>query len=134
MKTRELARITEFELYFDDIGGLLSLYIHFEYESGKTKILDYTVDISFIMRLMIAIGVKKLSELKNAVCYLIIDNEHVEKIEPLFEKDGKPFIISEWLEWVKKYHPWSCDQLLGIKIEDEKTRKEFLKIMDSRGA
>jgi hypothetical protein len=102
---RELARIA-----YADIGevynGMLGLRVGFEYEGGCSQGLGgYMLDAGMVIRVLNAIGVSSLSAAKGRSCWVTHTHDKVLKIEPLHAKDGTPFVIAEWQEWVRRVMP-----------------------------
>jgi hypothetical protein len=98
---RSLARITK-----ADIGniynGMVGLVVVFDYEENATQGLgSYQLDAAFVVRFMQAIGVSHLSKAVGRSCWVVHTRDKVLAVEPLHKKDGTPFVIAEWGEWLK---------------------------------
>ena len=87
----------------DIYNGMLGLSVTFEYEGcGAQGLGSYTLDGAFVIRFINAIGARSLSETVGRSCWVTHTHDRVISVEPLHKKDGKPFVISEWQEWVKR--------------------------------
>ena len=69
---------------------------HFDYEDGCCQGFGYMVDVSFLMRLLSAVGVSSLRELNGEPCWVTSTGNKILKVEPLHKKDGAPFDITKW--------------------------------------
>jgi hypothetical protein len=103
---RTLARWRGKDLEIEDHGWLV-LSGHFEYgeNGGLCQGFGYFCDASFLMRFMGALGVTRFSEMDGKSCWVTRTRERILKVEPLHKKDGRPFDIEEWQEWMKT-HVW----------------------------
>lgn len=104
---RKLARVKTLDLTIED-HGILVVRGGFEVEgSGFYGMPDYCINTAFVYRLLYAFGgYKSLRDLAGQPCWLTAKFElgtfyEIECIEPLFEKDGTPFIIADWQAWSK---------------------------------
>jgi hypothetical protein len=99
---RELARISHADIG-DIYNGMIGLQVTFEYEGcGAQGLGSYTLDAAFVIRFLQAVGVDALSKAKGKSVWVIHTYDRVLAIEPLHKKDGKPFVIAEWSEWLKR--------------------------------
>lgn len=112
---RILARCRGFDFAIED-HGLPTLNGHFEYEGGSCQGMGYMVDTAFLFRFLEAVGVSSLRELEGKSCWVTHTHDKISKIEPLHKKDGTPFIIEEWGEWVKRRAPFTAHELRTGKI------------------
>ncbi len=96
---RHLARAVGFDLAINDHGRLV-LSGHFEYgeNGGLGQGLGYGVDAEFLKRFMAAMGVSELRKANGRACWVTSTHGSVEKIEPLFKKDGVAFDIKAWAD------------------------------------
>lgn len=102
---RELARIISAEIG-DVYNGMLGLVVHFEYESGMHQNLaGYMLDAAFVIRFVRAVGAGVLNECTGRSVWVTHTWDKILKVEPLHARDGKPFVIEEWSEWVKRRLP-----------------------------
>jgi len=100
-KERELARVTNVDIIIED-HGIPALSAGFEYEGCSAQGLGlYTLDGTFVFRFMLALGVTSLKSAVGKSCWITHDHSNIYAIEPLHKKDGTPFIIADWQEWVK---------------------------------
>lgn len=102
---RELARVEECEIGIED-HGILTLFISWEYDGSSCHqgLGCYAIDAAFLYRIFDCFGVSRLGQIKGKSCWVTHDWGHVSKIEPLHKKDGKPFVIQEWQDWINA-HP-----------------------------
>ena len=109
---REIARCVDFEFGVDYHGGP-TLYGHFDYTSGGSQGFGYMVDSAFLVRFMIACGVHsgKLSDVNGRMIYVTHTHSEILIVEPIFPKDGTPFILAEWREWMKRNSLFSIYEL-----------------------
>jgi len=98
---RELARITHADIG-DVYNGMLGLLVEFEYDgSDCQRLSDYLLDAAMVVRFLRAVGgCSKLSDAVGRSVWVTHTHDSIKKIEPLHQKDGKPFVIAEWEEWV----------------------------------
>lgn len=101
MENRELARCKGFDFSIEDHGCPV-LSGHFEYDGAGCQGLGYVVDTAFLMRFLAAVGACSLKDLEGKSCWVTHSHSGISKIEPLHKKDGKPFVIAEWQEWIKE--------------------------------
>jgi hypothetical protein len=102
-RTRELARVTHANIG-EVYNGILGLSVTFEYEpDGCCQGLgSYMLDASFVARFMGALGILQLHEAVGRSCWVTHTHDCIVSVEPLHKKDGRPFVISDWQEWVKR--------------------------------
>jgi|SRR6267142_5295772 len=102
MKERILAKIVATDFEIED-HGIPIWSVQFDYDDGSSQGLGgYTAEISFMCRLLRSVGVNSFNRLKGKSCFVTHDNSHIYSIEPLHKKDGIPFIIQDWRNWVEK--------------------------------
>ena len=99
--TRSLARCKDFDVGIED-HGILVLFGHFEYDDGGCQGLGYCIDSSFLYRFLNVFDVEQLRGVNGKSCWVTHTDSGIEKIEPLHKKDGTPFAIPEWQEFVKR--------------------------------
>ena len=103
---RKLARVKKLDLEIED-HGILVVRGGFEVESvGYYGMPDYCINTAFLYRLLDVFNYRKLRDLDGQPCWLTARFElgrffEVERIEPLFEKDGTAFVIADWQAWTK---------------------------------
>lgn len=122
---RKLARVKKLDLIIED-HGILVVRGGFEVEgTGYYGMPDYCINTAFLYRLLGVFGMRGLRDLDGQPCWLTAKFQlgtfyEVEKIEPLFEKDGSAFVIADWQAWSKDNDNKSpYEQRTGI---DPKTR------------
>ena len=111
MEKRSLAKCKDFD--FGIGSGCPVLHGTFEYEGGGCRGLGYMVDAAFLMRFLAVFGVINLRDVNGKSCWVTNTHDSIQKIEPLHKRDGTPFVISEWQEWINKQgHNCSAHELL----------------------
>jgi len=120
-KKRHLARITSADIA-EVYNGMMGLAVCFDYEDGGSQCMGgYLIDGAMIVRFMAAVNVMKLREAEGKSCWVTADHSHIYKVEPLHAKDGAPFDIDEWSEWVKETMP-------SISYSEMKTGKKVVRV------
>jgi hypothetical protein len=99
---RSLAKCKDFDFGIHDRGYGLSG--NFEYEDGGCQGIGYLTDVSSILGLLQAVGVDSIQELEGKSCWVTHTHCKIIKIEPLHKKNGKPFVIKKWQEWIERYN------------------------------
>lgn len=97
---RELAKCRNFDFQIHDRG--YGLRGEFEYEGGGCQGFGYITDEAFILGFLQAVGVDSLRELEGKSCWVTHANCDISLIEPLHKKDGKPFSLKKWGDWINK--------------------------------
>lgn len=99
---RYLARARNMDLAISDHGHLV-LNGHFEYgeSGGVCQGLGYAVDAAFLKRFLNVFGATELRKVNGRPCWVTSTSGTIEKIEPLFAKDGEPFDVRAWAEAFK---------------------------------
>lgn len=110
---RTIARWIHDDLEIEDHGWLI-LSGHFEYgESGSLcQGWGFFADASFLMRFMGALGVTRLKDTHRKSCWVTRTGGEILLVEPLHRKDGRPFDVREWREWIKGQHQASPHEML----------------------
>lgn len=99
---RKLARIMRADIG-DVYNGMLGLVVEFAYDKATRQCLSgYMLDAAFVIRFMRAVGVDRLSEAEGKSCWVTATRNEILSVEPLHAEDGRPFVISEWQDWVKR--------------------------------
>jgi len=92
-----LARIDSADVVIEDRGGLC-LSMSFAYDKGSVQglclALRDTSAQGILAGVLAAVGVSSVSALKGQACWIHADYSHIYKIEPLFQGNGIPFLIS----------------------------------------
>lgn len=102
MNERVLAKIRYVDFEIED-HGIPIWDIVFDYDDGSSQGMGgYTAEIGFMCRLLGAIGVYSMSELKGKSCWVTHTFDSISMVEPLHKKDGKPFVIEDWKKWIQK--------------------------------
>lgn len=122
MMERKLARVKELDLQIED-HGILTVVGGFEVDGvGFYGMPAYAINSAFLYRLLFAFGgYKKLSQLVGVPCWITAKFQlgtfyEIERIEPLFEKDGTPFVLADWQAWSKENeHASPYEQRTGKK-------------------
>ena len=101
MEHRELARCGKADIEIEDHGWII-INLQFEYDnSGIQGIGMYMLCPAFLIRLMNALGVRRLSDIEGTSCWVTHTNESIKRIDPLHKKDGDSFVVEDWRKWVK---------------------------------
>lgn len=106
MRTQEklLAICSGADIVVED-HGIPYLNAHFEYDDGGSfqGLGAYTLEGAFVFRFMNALGVDALSRAKGTSVWIVRgDDGFISEIHPLHKKNGTPFVIKDWQDWVKK--------------------------------
>jgi len=115
MEERSLAKCEDFDFIIDD-HGLPLLNGTFNYENGSAQGLGFIIDVSFLMRLMEAVGVGSLQDINKKSCWVTHTHSEIFKIEPLHKKDGTTFNIKKWRDW----YSTNPDRICPYREEDQK--------------
>jgi hypothetical protein len=114
---RTLAKLSGFDFGIED-HGFPYLFGTFEYEDGEARGFGYSIEVGFLLRFMGVFGVDRLQRVNGRSCWVVsrdelrigYSSEKIIRIDPLHKKDGTPFDLVAWREWVKKY-PVSAHEL-----------------------
>jgi hypothetical protein len=99
---RYLAKVREADICIED-HGIPYLSVQFDYDEGMSQGLGaYQLDGAFVFRFMLALGVDSLKKAVGKSCWVEAGHSHIDGIYPLHKKDGQPFIIKEWQEWLER--------------------------------
>ena len=99
---RYLAKVREADICIED-HGIPYLSVQFDYDEGVSQGLGaYTLDGAFVFRFMLALGVDSLKRAEGKSCWVEADGGNIYSISPLHKKDGPPFVIKEWQEWMER--------------------------------
>ena len=96
----------------------------FNCEDGTCQGFGYFIDMAFVMRFLSAVGVCDTSEVKGKSVWITRTNSNIVKVEPLHKKDGTPFVIKEWQEWIKSKgpSPTPSEMLTGVDPRNSTSR------------
>ena len=112
-KEKELAKITECDVGYED-HGCPFLFCTFEYEDSNSRQgFGYIPDMAFILRFLDAVCVDTLQKCVGKTVWVTHTNDEILRVDPLHKKEGKPFIIEDWKEWARKYNRFSASQMRG---------------------
>ena len=100
-QVKQLAKCVHADIVIED-HGIPFLQVDFDYEDGGSQGLGvYQLDSAFVMRFMCAIGVITLSDAPGKSCWVVQGEDGmISEVHPLHKKNGIPFIIKDWQEWV----------------------------------
>jgi hypothetical protein len=99
---RKLAKIVRADIG-DVYNGILGLVVEFSYGRSLGQCFTgYMLDAAMVVRFMRAVGVDRLSEAAGRSCWVTCTHNWIQKIEPLHEDEGRPFVVAEWQEWVER--------------------------------
>jgi hypothetical protein len=116
---RNLAKCDGFDFIIEDHGmPFLSGSFTYEEPGWGTQGFGYVVDTAFMYRLLNAVGVHSLKDLKGKSCWVTHTHDNISKVEPLHKKDGETFDIEKWKEWHKDNPGMTCP----MRAEDQKKK------------
>ena len=98
---REVAKISYVDFEIED-HGIPTWHVTFEGDGWGQGLGTYCAEISFMCRLMGAVGVYAMKDLKGKSVWITHTHDSILKVEPLYKKDGKPFVIEDWKKWVNE--------------------------------
>lgn len=99
---KSLAKIVSVDFEIED-HGIPIWNIRFDYDDGSSQGFgSYIAEISFMCRLLKAIGVYRMSDLKGKSCWVTHSMSDISKVEPLHKNEGQSFVVAEWQEWIKR--------------------------------
>lgn len=99
---RELARCRGFDFSIED--GRPHLCGVFEYgeDAGGGQGFGYFVDEAFLAQFLRAVGAERLRDVEGRSCWVTHTHNAIQRVEPLFRKDGTPFDVERWSRWCKE--------------------------------
>jgi hypothetical protein len=101
----KLSKVRSANIRIED-HGIPFLDVQFDHEDGYSQGLGvYTLDGAFVFRFMLAMGVSSLADAVGKSCWVDAGHSSISAIYPLHKKDGQPFIIKEWQEWMERRGP-----------------------------
>lgn len=102
---RKLAKIDSADIG-EVYNGILGLVVTFRYGRSLCQGFgSYMLEAGLIARFMGAVGVTRLSDAAGKSCWVTCTNNSIIAIEPLHEDEGRPFVVADWQEWVKRRLP-----------------------------
>lgn len=106
MSDRILARLRNMDYGVETDHGWPMVLGRIEMEDGRSFSLGYQADTAFVMRFLAAVGADSMRNCDGKSIWITLADKNnclpnVEKIEPLHAKDGTPFIIAEWQDWMR---------------------------------
>lgn len=101
MTERILAKCVDFDFGIED-HGFPYLHGHFDFEDFGSQGLGYSIDTAFLMRFLGVFGVDRLRQVNGRSCWVTHEGGLIVLIEPLHKKEGNPFDIKAWAEWIRK--------------------------------
>ena len=115
--THELSKVRSVDICIED-HGIPYLDVQFDHEDGFSQALGvYTLDGAFVFRFMLALGVDSLKKAVGKSCWVDTGHSSLTAIYPLHKKDGQPFIIKEWQEWMGRRN-------LGVSAREMRTGRK----------